>query len=375
MEELRQDIPLVLFVIFILSLAIQLGYYLFVFSRTGFGKKKELTGTVKEPVSMIICARNESENLKKNLESWLDQDYPDFQVIVVNDCSFDDSADFLKEMAAKHARLKVVTIEEQEKYQHGKKFALTLGIKAASYEQLLLTDADCFPASRQWLSLMQRNFTPTVDIVLGYGKYRKTKSLLNKLIRFDTFYSALQFLSFSLMKKTYMGVGRNLAYKKQLFFKNKGFASHYHLLSGDDDLFINEVATADNTTVELSPEAFTISEPKTTFKAWFRQKKRHLSSSGLYKASHKRMLGALFFSHILFYIMLAALLILQYNWKIVLSLYILRLLIQMVIAGKSMKVLKELDLLPYLPLLDVFAVIFYPALGISALFNKKVKWK
>jgi poly-beta-1,6-N-acetyl-D-glucosamine synthase len=374
MPDSVNSIPLIFFILFILSLLIQLGYYLVVFSRLAFYKPKPGGGDL-QPVSVIICARNESENLRKNLTGVLEQDYPDFQVIVVNDCSFDDSGEYLKETAEKYRHLKIVTIEEQEKYQHGKKFALTLGIKAAKHDLLLLTDADCVPNSRNWVRNMQNHFVPGTDIVLGYGAYRKKNTMLNKLIRFDTFYTALQYLSFSLMNITYMGVGRNLAYRKDLFFRNKGFANHYHLLSGDDDLLINETATSNNTRIEINPDSFTKSEPKTTFASWFNQKRRHLTSSRLYKAKHKRMLGILALSHFIFYVSFVTLLILQHNWQIVLALYLLRFLFQMIIFGKAMQVLREIDLLPYMLLLDVFSVVFYPIIAISSLFYKKVKWK
>ena len=194
-------------------------------------------------------------------------------MIVVNDCSWDETDLVLLEMIKKYSNLKIVTIKEQEKYTHGKKFAITLGIKAASYEYLLFTDADCHAASSHWLTLMQRNFTERTDFVLGYGPYEKENGFLNKLIRFDTFFIAMNYLSASLSRNAYMGVGRNLAYKKSVFFRNKGFAKHNHILSGDDDLFVNENANATNTTIEIDPDSFTYSEPTKTFGQWITQKK------------------------------------------------------------------------------------------------------
>jgi biofilm PGA synthesis N-glycosyltransferase PgaC len=299
-----------------LTLLTQLFYYFYYFSRIAF-HKDHFIGHEPEPVSVIICAKNEIKNLKKNIYSVLDQVYPEFQVIVVNDCSWDESGDFLDELEKEYPHLKVVTIIEQEKYQHGKKFALTLGIKAAKYDLLLMTDADCIPANNNWLYNMQNNFSEKKDIILGYGAYARKKGLLNKLIRFDNFHNSLQFLSFAKAGMPYMGVGRNLAYRKDLFFKNKGFASHNHLLSGDDDLFINEVANDKNTTIEIKPVTFTISEPKTTFKTWFRQKKRHLTTSRYYKFNHKFVLGMYHFTHLIFYVSLPMLLIFRYcSWHL-----------------------------------------------------------
>ena len=365
---------LTLFLILGISLFIQICYYLFVFSRLAFYKAKK-DHHEQKPVSIVIAARNESENLKQNLRSVLEQSYPDFEVIVVNDCSWDDSQDFLDELENKYKNLKVVTLQEQARYSHGKKFALTMGIKAATHELLLLTDADCMPASKHWLENMQQHFNERTNIILGYGAYQKKDGLLNKIIRYDTFYSAMQYLSFSLAGLTYMGVGRNLAYRKSLFFQNKGFAKHQHILSGDDDLFINEVATSSNTAIEIKSDSFTLSVPKNTFTEWLKQKKRHISTSHLYKTKYKILLALLSFSQFTFYASLIALLAIQLDWRIISALYGFRLLVQYIIAGKSMKRLRETDLLWILPLLDFFLILFYIILALSNTFVKQRKWK
>lgn len=363
-----------LFLLLLLAFIIQLSYHFFIFVRLAFYKKKEVdTDTL--PVSIVICARNEAENLRKYLPLVLEQVYNEFQVIVVNDCSWDESGEILEQLEKQYPHLKSVTLHEQEKYRHGKKFALTLGIKAAQHELLLLIDADCMPSSQNWLANMQNAFSSRTDIVLGYGAYEKKKGLLNKFIRFDAFYNALQYLSFSLSGLTYMGVGRNLAYRKSVFFKNKGFASHQHILSGDDDLFINEVATATNTCIEINSQSFTLSAPKNNFTDWFSQKKRHISTAQYYKSKHKLLLGFLSFSHFLFYVCLISLCVLNFDWRILLSLYGFRLITQCIIVGKSMKQLKELDLIWLLPFFDLFLLFFYPTLALSNLISKPIKWK
>ncbi len=363
-----------LFSVFMLSLIVQLGYYWGVFSHFSF-YKKQTTVNDQKPISIVICARNESANLKKNMYSILEQSYPEFEVIVINDCSWDDSGLFLEELEKQYKHLKVLTIQEQEKYQHGKKFALTLGIKASRYDILLMIDADCIVQNKNWASIMQNNFNNNTDIVLGYGGYRKKGGLLNRVIRFDTFYTALQYLSFSLMGMTYMGVGRNLAYKKSVFFKNKGFASHQHILSGDDDLFVNEVATKTNVKVEVDPQSFTSSEPETLWRNWFRQKHRHFSTGKYYKVKHKLTLGILSVSHFFFYVSLIALLVLQFEWRLVLILFLVRLISQLIIFGKAMKRLDEWDIWLLSPIFDLFGFIFYPVLSVSNLFIKVNKWK
>jgi biofilm PGA synthesis N-glycosyltransferase PgaC len=230
MLELNYNLVLFLLVIFALSALIQLGYYVGVFSRLAFYTIKKGNAIAHvEPVSIIIAARNEYKNLEKNLPSILNQDYPNYEVIVVNDCSWDDSQKLLEYYQEQYPHLKICQLIEQEKYPTGKKFALTIGIKSAQNNQLFFTDADCSPASNQWLRLMQSQFTDGKEIVLGYSPYKKYNSVLNLFIRFESVFTAMAYMSAALGKHAFMGVGRNLAYTRELFFRFKGYAKHQHI--------------------------------------------------------------------------------------------------------------------------------------------------
>lgn len=358
------------------ALLIQLIYYLIVFIKVASFKSEEKKFTnTKEPVSIIICARNEAENLTNHLPLLLKQDYPDFEVVVVNDCSDDESQDILENFQAQFPHLRTTQIKHDEKFTHGKKLALTIGIKAAKNEWLLLTDADCIPSGANWLSSMQRNFTSENEIVLGYGGYTEEKGFLNKLIRFDTFFIALQYLSFAMIKVPYMGVGRNLAYRKSLFMKNKGFASHAHILSGDDDLFINEVANGGKTAVEFSPETHTRSVPKNQFGLWTNQKKRHLSTGKYYKFLHQLLLGGEISSRLLFYIAVLLSIINSETWILGLSVLFFRWIIQIMVFNRAMNKLNEKKILLFswlfdliLPLLNIFLY------SINSFNSKQNKW-
>lgn len=358
--------------IYIGSFIIQLFYYLFIFSRLAFFSSEKVSKD-ELPVSVIICAKNERDNLLEFLPFYINQEYDKFEVIVVNDNSVDDSADVLKAFQLQYKALKVVNVPDTDRFYGSKKFALTLGIKAAKYDNVLLTDADCKPATNQWVKLMSQ-YAKNKAIVLGVGVYEQKKGFLNMLIRFETFYTALQYLSFAQAKLPYMGVGRNLGYQTQLFFKNKGFSSHHHILSGDDDLFINEVANSRNTQIIIDENAHTISNAKTTYNAWIKQKKRHFLSGGHYQFKHKFMLGLLQLSQIVF---IGLFVLLAINVKpvyLIVGIFIVRYIIQMVIFKLSANKIGGKDLVLLSPVFEVFFMIFNPLLVFSNLIIKKVKW-
>lgn len=363
-----------LLVLLISAGIIHLLFYWLVYRRFAFFKVVPAGGETR-PVSIIICARNESNNLRRFLPSVLDQAYPDYEVIVVNDCSWDDSGEYLAEAEQQFSRLRVVTIQEQEKYKHGKKFALTLGIKAAKHDLLLFTDADCRPASRNWLTNMQYQFRAGKDIVLGYGAYERTRGLLNKLIRFDTAFIAMQYFSFALAGNAYMGTGRNLAYRKDLFFRNKGFAKHNHLPSGDDDLFVNENATATNTALELEPASFTYSQPKERFIHWFNQKVRHTTTSKYYKPRHRLQLFFAGISPLLVWVCLIALIVAGQRTKEALVVAGVIWALKLPIFAYSASKLREKDLIWLFPLLELLYSFLLPIIYLAQLLTKKRAWK
>ncbi len=351
-------------------------YYTIVIHRKLASYKIDDPGTSDEsPVSVIICARNELGNLKKNLRSFLEQDHPDFEVVVVNDCSNDGTDWYLRDLSAEHKNLKVVTISDHPRFKHGKKFAVTLGIKASKNENMIFSDADCRPASNRWLSRMQSRFNDNTEIILGYSPYESSTGLLNKIIRFETFSTALNYISFALDGMPYMGVGRNLAYKKTLFFKGKGFASHMHILSGDDDLFVNQNATAANTALEIHPDAHVWSEPKHTFAGYFNQKLRHQGAGKAYKLKHKQILSLQAGSGVLFYLLLFALIAIQAQWWLILSVYLIRLAVQLFVYVPCLRKLSCPDLIWWLPVLDFIYYFYIMVLSFVSLFKKRLEWK
>ncbi|NCC98927.1 MAG: glycosyltransferase [Bacteroidia bacterium] len=329
------------------------------------------------PVSVIICAKNEEVNLNEKLPKVLEQDYPDYEVIVVNDSSSDESEEVLAIMKTRYERLHTTFVPENAKFIDSKKFALTLGIKAAKNEILIFTDADCEPKTDKWLKNIVNNFTEDTQIVLGYGGYKRKNTLLNYIIVFDTLFIAIQYLNYSLSGKTYMGVGRNMAYRKSMFIESKGFTAHLNLQSGDDDLFINENSTKKNTRIEISPDSITISEPKDTFMMWKRQKERHLSTSGHYRFGSKVLLGAEVFSRGFFYASLIALLI---SYDLVAAyiaggLFLIRYISQYIIINLTARQLGERKYYLGILALDILLPLINLNIQIKSLFRGKEKYK
>lgn len=372
---MSEIIYIAVFILFQISFLLQLYYVFVVHRKLSVFRSPNTEDAPCHPVSVIVCARNEELKLERNLPAILEQDYENFEVVVVNDCSIDETDLMLRELSGRYFNLKVVTINEHKRFKHGKKFAVTLGIKAASHEHMLFTDADCVPASNQWLRLMQRNFTDSTEIVLGYSPYEKLAGFVNKLIRFETFFTALNYLSYALAGDPYMGVGRNMAYKKSLFFRGKGFASHMHIPSGDDDLFVNQNASAKNTVIEIHPETHVWSEPKKTLSTYIDQKVRHLGAGKAYKSRHKRMLSIQVASAICFYICLFALIALKAQWWLLLAVFVIRFLSQLFVYRGALKKLNYSDLVWWLPVFDFIYYFYILALSIVTLFKKRVQWK
>lgn len=373
--EIFSHLAIFVFTGFCFFTFIQLFYYLFFFRRLAFFEKKSKINSQTHPVSVIICARDEAANLVKNLPGSLVQKYKTtHEVIVVNDNSLDESKYILEEFQRTFRQLQLVELKQEARFIPGKKFPLSIGIKTAKHEIVLLTDADCVPASEFWIEKMQEGFNDGIEIVLGYGPFHKKKGFFNKIIRWEAFHTALQYLSFAQCGLAYMGVGRNLSYKKAIFFRQKGFSAHNHVPGGDDDLFINAATTKTNTAIVIDKDAFTLSEPATNWKQWVIQKKRHYTTSKYYKPIHKFLLGLYALSLFLFYPLFVASIFL-YDWRITVSVFLLRFIIQAIVIFKTTRKLDEKDLFPWFVLFDLGMFFYYLFFAISLVKKPSNKWK
>ncbi len=369
----ENQIEQILFWIFVVFFIIQLLYSITFFLLLALHKDKK-SNQNKDGVSIIIAARNESDNLFEFLPKILQQNYPNFEVIVINDQSHDDSKYILKAFQQEYNNLHIVEIEKSKHLKYGKKLPITLGIKAAKYEKLLLTDADCIPASNDWLRIMSSQLIDKHELVLGYGPYFKKKGWVNFLIRLDTLWIAIHYFSFAKMGIPYMGVGRNIAYTKQLFNRTGGFKSHYDVSSGDDDLFVQEAAKNKNYTICLNQDGYTFSEPCNTWKEWKNQKSRHFSTTPNYNFFKKLLLGIYPFSLIMLLFSFVTLLFNTSHWEIVISAFSSLLVLKWVLLGVIFHKLNNKEWIPWIPLLDIFYVFLAPAMYYTTSKKSITKW-
>ncbi len=366
---------IIIFYTFIFIVAIQILYYLGIFGKFAFAKAQKITPK-QIPISVIVCAKNEEKNVTNFIPLLAQQNYPDFEIVLIDDASSDETLTVFEEFEKQYSNIRLVKVKNNEAFWGNKKYALTLGIKAAKKEYLLFIDADCYPTSKDWIMAMSSQFTDQKTIILGYGKYEKiANSFLNKIIRFETLLTAIQYFSWAKAGHPYMGVGRNLAYKKEEFFNVNGFISHIQVRSGDDDLFINQAANAKNITIAYTPESITLSKPKISYKDWLIQKRRHIATANYYKPFDKVQLGLFYCSQLSFLILPIILLSFQFQWIFVLSLIGLRYLTTWLVIGFSAGKLKEKDVVYWYPIIELVLIFTQINIFITNVFSKPVHWK
>jgi glycosyltransferase involved in cell wall biosynthesis len=366
---------MVLLIVCVAFPAIQVIYllvFLVVFRRA----RTSQPGDSQVPLSVIVCAHDEEENLKVLLPLLLAQDHTDFEVVIVDDRSNDGSHDYLLEATKRYAKLKTVQIAQTPSHISGKKYALTLGIRAAKNEWIVLTDADCRPDSRSWLRSMSSLFTDSKQIVIACSPYFAESGLLNSLIRYETMLTIIQYIGLALAGRPYMGVGRNLAYRKSLFLENKGFNDHLKVQGGDDDLFVNRHATAANTGVAIGSDTLVHSVPKRTWRTWWTQKIRHLSVGRRYRSGDKFVLGLYSMSSALSWFSLLAIPFVTTPYEfVIMGAFVLRWIFLLAVLATARRKVGEPIELWKVPFLDFIYTFYYLVASPVALLSKKVRWK
>lgn len=366
---IQEPTLLVLFVVFATATFIQLLYLWVLMGRAAFSRKK-FVSDVLPPATIVITAHNQISGLEENLLLYLGQDYPNFEVLVVNDNSDDGSSDLLKEYMQIYPRLHVVELTQSLNWFKGKKFPLSLGIKSAKNDLVVITDAYCKPASHLWLKEMVSAYKPDTEVVIAYSTY-DTPAKFNIWLRFWSFFDAVFYFSMAMMGMPFKGVGKNLSYKRKLFYRQKGFISHYTISVGDDELFINKAATSKNTNWRISKDSVMRSMREITFGAWWKKETTRLLLREYFKTGHRFILSLYAFSQIVFYALFVVLLALKAGWIVVLSVFALRLISQLLVFGFALKRFGEKKLLLLSPFFEIFLMFVDIIIWVGLLFTKR----
>jgi len=363
-------LPTGVYALFIICFIVQISFYTFlhtskIYPRSGKRKKES---DVEKSVSVIIAAKNESENLKKFLPKVLEQECESFEVIVVDDNSHDETQKILSDLSEKYSHLKCLKIKESR----GKKYALSQGIKEAKHDYLLFTDADCYPLSRFWIKEMSKAFGEETQMILGYGPYENNNKFAESFVAYDTYQIALQYFSASSVGINYMAVGRNMAYKKELWESVSGFDSHKDVMSGDDDLFVADAANYNNVSLCVNKRAFTYSVPKKTILKYIKQKSRHVSTSKYYSSFAKLYSSVEILSRSLLFVTFVTLLLTDLRIYAI-SFILFRGLYLYLIGKRTRKQFNVKIKFYYFILFDIFAPVFYLMVVIYNRFIYKSK--
>ena len=363
-----------LFYIFLVATVIQLLYHVLIFIRIWFYKEPEHINY--KPVSVVVSSKNQLNHIRSNLIHFLNQDYPEFEIIVINDASSDGTDDYLEELEKKYGHLKVVTntIQENDRFNKGKKFGITLAIKSATHDTLLFSDADSYPSSNQWIKKMQASFCSKKQIVLAYSRLEKRKGFLNRLLRYESLYEGLLSFSCTLCGFPLLAQRRNLGYDRALFFSINGFFSHLNLSRGEAKLFVDEASNSRNTNVCLSPEGMTLSNKQKSYLEWFSDKRSYFHLAKRLRFSSLLLLGINFFSQFSFWLLFPVLLIYQINPQLVLLAFTLRFCLQYIVYWKMCKFTNEYRLLWFLPFYEISLMLIHFILSLSTFIKKVHDW-
>ena len=326
-----------------------------------------------DPVSVIVAARNEYHNLKILIPALLNQEYHNFEIVIALDRCSDDSEKLTNEYTS-IPNLRFININELPDSFSGKKYALTRAIEDSNHELLVFTDADCIPASTKWLQIVTSSYKVSTQIVIGYGPYTQAPGSINLFVRYETILSALQYLTFSRLGMPFMGVGRNMSYRKSFFQHKNGFDQFSGIIGGDDDLFVSHHATRNNINSYYSKESHVFSKAKDNWKSLFLQKKRHLSVGKYYRKKHQVILGLLGATQIMFWLTFAILAILKVSLPVLIGCLVVRYTFLILFFTKGTKVLEENFTWLWIPVLDIIHTLFLLIMGPLGFFTKRVKW-
>ena len=357
----------VLFYTFVAFTGVQLIYYV-LFSSV-LWKQKKANNSSTPPISVIIFAKNCASYLEKNITYFLNQKYPNFEILLVNNASFDETDDVIEQLKEKHPQLKIVDVENNEAFWGNKKYATTLAIKAAKYEHLLFTEANCVPKSEFWIAEMSKLFSEEKTIVLGYKKLILGNNFTSYLIRFQHVLLTIQGFFAAKSLTPFMAFGENYGFTKNDFFRVKGFVNHIKIRDGKDDLFVRDAAQKNNASYQLSSESFIECETNYTFKSWFLEQRKKNILQKQYKLKHRFFLNFFMFTKVGFYA-LATYLFFVYSYQILLPIVLFYLLFKAIVMGLATKKLGEISVFFLSPILDILLIFIQISIFIANLISK-----
>ncbi len=363
----------ILFYAFAVVAAVQIVYYLFFLSFV-YHKRKNNNNKVTIPISVIVYVRNNAEHLSNYIQDLIKQKHPNYEMVFVNNASSDNSLDIIEEFQKRTPKIIKVDVKNTEAFWANKKYALTLGVKAATHEHLLFTEVSSKALSQNWIGEMARHFSKEKSIVIGYQKLkRKKKSFGNVLIRFHHLLNTTQAFTFAKFNAPYQATNHNLAYTKNTFFKVNGYINHLHYFIGEADLFIKDATTKTNTTYTTKTNSFVSATKHLTLKQWFSHQKKEAILFKLYKKKHQFLLSLFKVSKLLFYVL--AICISFINWKVTLPIIVFYFILQYTVIGKSASRFQEKDVTLLLPFYDICLVLLQISIFISNQISKPKHWK
>ncbi len=356
-------------------------YYLVFYGRFAFRKEKSVGESADfPPISIVITARDEAHHLIQSLPLLLTQDYPKFEVVLVNDKSRDETPQIVLEYKSRFPNLHYVDLATSISNLAGKKFPLANGIQAAKYDLLVFTDASCAPASPYWLQNVASKMIRKKKVVLGHTTFESCKGFMNKWLHYDALQTSIQAFSYNIAGMPVMANGYNLAYDGSLFFANREvFVAQARMPFGEDSIFISQVAKPDTVAVAASPDSVVV-QPRISFSKWFQQKKYDLVCRGFYTFAPRFWMKLFNWLSFLFYVAVAfaaVVAVWQQAWLylgIAALLFALKVGMQYLTFAKSSKKLNEREAIPLLFLFDFLFTLLQPWICLASKFEKS-KWK
>lgn len=342
--------------------------YLFAFSSIGFRKNKVQAGSHKLPVSVVIYVKNKAFLLEEHIPIFLEQSYPNFELVLVNHASSDHSLEVIEGLMERYPNIKLVNVENKERFWANKKYALTLAVKASSHDCILYTELDSLPMTNQWIQSTVDQFVGDKSIVMAPVQY----TAKNPFLRYIDAIHQLQSFSFANLGNPFRASKANFAFSKDEFFRVKGYISHLDIPVGITTLFLKDAGNKKNTAVALNHDNFVCAKQKVTWATFWDRQLREAQLFQYYNFKNKFLLSVFNLSKLALYLTLPIGLFV--NWQVYGGILLSYYLLYYLSCSKSLIKLKEQKLLYILPILDLYYAIHLMLLFLASKFIRPKTW-